>query len=448
MNYDTKRLTIPKKSFGIQHRIQVYDDILRRTDTLKFSGGRYGGDVNFISIKVTDLVTNEVIDIPIVDNRASFVNAPFPTANDFDFTIEYYVGMLVTTEMIENIGDCVLYINDNLALLGDPILYGDTLKITANDGYVFFDVPPDDETSVYVYNPTFYKPWYFALSEDKKTATVVYESFLGYDDITLFANTKLDAPDLVKGVNDAWLLSPEQVSEVTQSTFETYDGDLKVDYTPFILGLIELPFKIDPALVLDKRNIYLGQYDTKIVANALFSDYVRLNLGSITVPSVNGNLLDYKNTIALLHLPYAKTVTLEVDYVIDQTISIDYLISFYDGTAVINISSTKSGGVIFTQNVNLRVTIPFGAATRYPKNNDPKNMMIGGDNGIKSPYIELLRSNAILEDGFFTVPIIDESLLVEQTGVIQVEECNLASNATSYEKSMILNSLKDGVIIK
>lgn len=445
MNYDTDRLPIPKNSFTITHNIKVYDRFLRRSDVLNFIGRDYAV---FTSITAVDLVTNEQISLPIVDNRATFINAPFPTANDFDFIIDFYVGVKVDTVLLDSMNGCTLYINGEIAVIGDLLKHGDLLKIVANDGFVFFDVPPDDETSVSMNNPYYYQPWYFNLSEDKKTATVLFDKYLGYTDITFTVNTKIDSPDMVKGVNDVWLLEPEQVKQITQATFEDYIDDLKVDYKSFILGLIQLPFKIDPLLVTDKRNIYLGRFDTGIVADALFSDYVRLNLGDITVPSVNGNVLDYKNTIALLHLPYAKTITLEVDYVIDQTISVEYLISLYDGTAVINISSTKSGGVIFTQNVNLRVTIPFGANTQYPKNNDPRNMVIGGDNGVKSPYIELLRSNAILDDGFFTIPIIDESLLIEQTGFIKVEECNLVSNATSYEKSMILNNLKDGVIIK
>lgn len=445
MNYDTDRLTIPKASFNITHNIKVYDRFLRRSDVLNFLGRDYA---TFVSITAVDLVTNEQISLPIVDNRATFVNAPFPTANDFDFIIDFYVGVKVDTALLDSMNGCSLYINDELAVIGSLLKHGDLLKIVANDGYVFFDVPPDNETSVSMNNPYYYQPWFFELSEDKKTATVLFDKYLGYTDITFTVNTKVDSPDMVRGVNDVWLLEPEQVKEITQATFEDYIDDLKVNYKPFILGLIELPFKIDPLLVTDKRNIYLGRFDTGIVADSLYSDTIRLNLGVISVPSANGNLLDYKNTIALLHLPYAKTITLEVDYVIDQTISIEYLISLYDGTAVINVSSTKSNGVIYTQNANLRVSIPFGADTSYPKNNDPKNMVIGGDNGIKTPYIELLRSNAVLEDGFFTIPIIDESTLIEQSGFIKVDEVRLICKATSYEKAMILNSLKDGVIIK
>ena len=103
--------------------------------------------------------------------------------------------------------------------------------------------------------------------------------------------------------------------------------------------------------------------------------------------------------------------------------------------------------MVLTSNVNLGVNIPYMFNETMPSVNNV-NVILGGDNHIRSPYIELVQNTPILADGFFTIPIVDENLLNTCDGFIRVEEIELQSNALSYEKSLILNALKSGVIIK
>ena len=75
-------------------------------------------------------------------------------------------------------------------------------------------------------------------------------------------------------------------------------------------------------------------------------------------------------------------------------------------------------------------------------------MSLGGDNHVKTPYIEIIQNMPILGNGFFTAPIVDENSLNGYNGFAKVDDINLVSKATSNEKGTILNILKSGVIIK
>ena len=73
---------------------------------------------------------------------------------------------------------------------------------------------------------------------------------------------------------------------------------------------------------------------------------------------------------------------------------------------------------------------------------------MGGDNGVLIPYIEIVRNDAILPNGFFTVPVVDESLISGQSGFIKIDNVELETSALGNEKAQIISLLNSGVIIK
>jgi hypothetical protein len=349
--------------------------------------------------------------------------------------------------------NATLYKNDVIAVDGDLYTYGDVIKLVVDDGLKFFRLE-GYETSVYSVGANYY----YIISDDGLTAFEEYTDRLGgYNGLMFIIETRIATPTDNKGINDAYLLTKEQAKEITRTSYIdekiSIDGNgqtlmTETDYGSFILGLVELPFIINPELIIGKESVYLGSYDTKMIADSVKTDLIKLNLGVINVVSSKGNLLDYVNTVALLHLPFTDSITLDMNYVIDQTIKIEYLINLYDGVATVNIHSSKIDGVIVTKNVNMNISIPFGKLDAIPYRNDPRNIVIGGDNGVKQPYIELLQNGAILEDGFFTIPIVDESVIGLNTGFMKIEEVNLSTTATSREKEMIGNLLRSGIIIQ
>lgn len=361
----------------------------------------------------------------------------------------------ITQSIIDDIRaqNATLYINDVIATDGLTCDVGDIIKLIVDDGLKFFRLE-GYETSVYSVGAGYYYP----ISDDGKIAEQEYLSYWSdYNLLFFLIETRLAANTDNQGINDAYLVSEVQARQIIKDSFKVdqvdsnFVGDITIepkDYSRYILGLIKLPFAIDPSLIIGQENIYLSDYDTGIIADSLSTDLIKLNLGSITIPSVKNNILDYKNTTALLHLPYVETITLDIDYVMGHVISIEYLINLYDSMATVNIYSSKLDGIIVTKSVNLSLSIPFGTLDTMPQSNDPRNVKIGADNGIRQPFIELLQNGAILEDGFFTIPIVDESVIGVNTGFMKVEEINLKSGATSYEKELIGDLLKQGVIIQ
>lgn len=263
---------------------------------------------------------------------------------------------------------------------------------------------------------------------------------------TWVVDVTMDTPDVLN-VNDIYRVDDDIARLVSGKVFEVNDGITVTKYTDYIIGLITLPLKVPDDLIVGEQTIRLNKYDTGINAELMTVDKITVDMGSIETPLIKDNFLDFTNTVTMLHLPYAKSVVIDNNYVIGETISIEYLISFYDGTAIINVKSTKTNSIVYTTNIDLNISLPFGNIETTPMNNSAKNIELGGYNGIHIPYVEVLSNAAILENGFFTIPVLDESLLSLQTGFLKVEDIELKSGATSDEKRDIINILTNGVII-
>lgn len=445
-----KLFTFTKNNIPLQIR-----EFIVNGDVLEVKALGRGKYFEYFKARNTQTGTEILFDLSGNDSTAAWVFDDFGGFGD-KVVFEWSIGELfrVNQTQIDDIKaqNTSLFINDVEAISGTPYYYGDVIKLVADDGLIFFRLE-EFYTSVYNYS----KNYYFEVSDDGKTAQSEYFSWWGYNDLGFVIETRISTPTDNKGINDAYLLTKEQAKEITRNSYIdeeiTIDGNgqtmvTKTNYGSFILGLVELPFIINPELIIGKESVYLGSYDTKMIADSVKTDLIKLNLGVINVLSSKGNLLDYVNTVALLHLPFTDSITLDINYVIDQTIKIEYLINLYDGVATVNIHSSKIDGVIVTKNVNMNISIPFGKLDAIPYRNDPRNIVIGGDNGVKQPYIELLQNGAILEDGFFTIPIIDESVIGLNTGFVKIEEVNLSTTATSREKEMITSLLRSGIIIQ
>ena len=200
-------------------------------------------------------------------------------------------------------------------------------------------------------------------------------------------------------------------------------------------------------MILEPENIQLANINIGVAAPVVNTDILTVDLGSINIVGENQNMLDYANTTAILYLPYCQPVNIDLEHVIDQTISIVYNVDCYTGIANVLISSTSTNDVIINQNVDLGINIPM-ANNRTTKAVDNSNISVGGDNGIKTPFITIVRNESVLKDGFFTIPVIDESNLSSAAGYVRVEDVNLIGDTMLTEKESIISKLKSGVIVK
>ena len=361
---------------------------------------------------------------------SSIVISAAPKPTRFTFTADH-VADLTNSHV-------TMTINGSAVVAGSTIVEGDSLVATAISGYEFYK---DPLASIYLQAIANRYP--FTLSSDNKTATYTVAAI----NYTIFdVATKLPTP-ATKAGNNVYVIDNDKLSEITEQRFVLTGTDVLLDYGDYILSVLELPFTIDPALIAGTENVMLGDKDTHVVANKVSVDVITVDMGSITIPETFNNLLDFDNTTAILHLPFAPPVNIDIEYVVGQTISVEYQIDCYTGKATINIKSTKIGNnVLDTHSVSLGINIPYAKNSGGDIVNS--NIEIGGNNHITNPFIEIVRSDAQLINGMFTIPIADEQLLSTQTGFIQVENIDLNSHAIKSEKDDLINILNAGVIIK
>lgn len=361
---------------------------------------------------------------------SSIVISAAPKPTRFTFTADH-VADLTNSHV-------TMTINGSPVVAGSTIVEGDSLVATAISGYEFYK---DPLASIYLQRIATRYP--FTLSSDNKTASYTVEA-VNYD--VFDVDTKLPTPETKVG-NNVYIVDNDKLSEITKNRFVLTGTDVLLDYGQYILSVLELPFTIDPALIAGTENVMLGDKNTGVTANKVSVDILPVNMGDITIPETYNNLLDYDNTTAILHLPFAPSINIDPEYVIGQTLSVEYLIDCYTGKATINIKSTKIGGAVIDQKiVSLGINIPYAQFTGGDITNS--NIEVGGDNRIKIPFIEIVRSDAPLKDGLFSAVIVDEKILNTQTGFITVDNIDLVSKAIKSEKDELISILNGGVIIK
>ncbi len=333
------------------------------------------------------------------------------------------------------------YSNGVILNLGDIVYSGDLLEIKCNSGYVFSGdvkfIAYDD------YNYT--NDILFSINAGGTIATYTVNTDYYISSLELLT----EQTDAIVGSGNIFKITEFQLQQINKDRFyATPAPNVEIiDYGTNILGVIKLPFDISSDHIQNDELIRLGSHITTVSAPKIDTDKLVLDLGDIEVQAPS-NLLDYSNTRVLLHLPYAPTMSLDIDYVLGYTINVEYIINLYDGNSTINIKSSKTNKIIASGTVDLGVNIPYSSDSGYSPASNNTNVMMGGDNHVKSPFIEINRNIPLLADKFFTIPVIDESTLMGNIGFVRVDEIDLNVSATSREKELIISALKAGVIIK
>jgi len=350
------------------------------------------------------------------------------TANDIAMTVN---GGAITTGTVLRLGDVVRgVVTGNRKIYTDSALHGTSINFSVFwDGemqWQQFTLSNNDQTAEYT------------MVDDTSGSGGTYQAW----NIT----TKQETPAVV-GTNNVYLIDGDILAEVNKERFVTITGsDQPYDYGQFILSVLQFPFDIPAEDILGKEAIQLADRALTPTANKLANDNIKIDLGVITVPNTHNNMLDFAGTNAILHLPLAPSIVVDLEYVIGQTLGVYYVLDMYTGNATINITSTKLDGVISTTQVDIGVKVPYMAAAYVAPENT--GVIAGGQNGVKVPYIELVSHDAILPDGFFTIPIVDESTIGAQSGFIKVDNVDLITSALGNEKAEIISMLSSGVIIK
>lgn len=354
-----------------------------------------------------------------------------------------------------------LSINDEVVNSDDNYSTSDRLDIIADDGFTIVDVQSyiQDEFLNFVDPPI--------IENDSKSAYIKDYEVEWLDkfvwDIDEPVVVDPDLPDeggqtgqTTRGALEVYSMNPDDVRQFTTDFHGlVFKGQTTVvDYSQYILNLITLPFTLQDSLIQESDvNVKLGDKKTKYKADRLKIDTLNYNVGEISVPNEYDNLLDIANTTTILHLPFITPIVLETQYVVGYTIQVEFVINLTNSDCDINVRTSgldegNGFGLITSTAVNLNTQIPWGRADDYVPTNDPSDLGIVTDNGVKQAYIELIRNKPTNIDGLWTIPVTDDAELSTSSGYIEVTNIDLISSAPRNEKYQIIKMLEDGIIIK
>ena len=352
--------------------------------------------------------------IPTLQNASIIV--PAATIDKYGETV-YYLDPEHTTITIkandgytfESDGKLTYYIND----VGDTGDY--TIKATHTDT-VTFNLPSDIKWENQVN---------FMLTMGAVKSEIV-ETTGGFTNIY-----KADYTNLLKFSN-----------ELILKTVGGSSGSLqKYDVTPYINNLILLPFNVPSG---EKSNIVAGNEIFKTQLTTVDNNYLNVNLGNITVPETYKNGYDYYNVKTRLMLPYTNMIELDPVHVINQTISIKYIVNVINGDTTINLMNGDD--LFYSEQVNLASEVPFissaNKGTQYAVINRLKTVF---KNSINQAYIIIKQPTPILNSEYY--PTNEKGTLKGYNGNVK---CTLLNNMNinANELNALQNLLNNGVNIK
>lgn len=342
-----------------------------------------------------------------------------------NLTVNVTADVVYTVSITGTIKNCTCNYANGEVITDDKL----EIVLTADNGYEF-----DGEFS-YRHGAI---TSFFEDSADKTTLTTSISS--GYNYVL---NDEYIAVKKVDKIGEFTRLYNPVESELTELAKVRFQND--VDMGQYITSLFKIPFEIPTDLITEeKRNIVLGTLDTNVTANGLTTYNMVVDIGTITVPEKYQNVYDYIDTECILNLPFFDKVYLSNEFVIGQTLRIEYIIDLYSGNATCNIYSSFTGGIVESTNGVISCNIPFVQKT----NNSVVGLISNiNKNIIDTAYIEVIRNKPYNVETVFGAETIDFGVIGSYTGYIEVSDVVLNSSATNEEKNEITNLLKEGVTI-
>ena len=348
-----------------------------------------------------------------------------------------------------------IYVDDEIITTDTVVNIGQEVKVIADMGWEFYERSgPNSVRAEYVddlLGGFLFKE--FELSPLNKEATFTVDApALGYTYNRLLIRTKLSAIE-VSGSNNVYLATDKTIRDVNNERYRARlvtSGDQRgvefFDYGDFILNIIDLPFSLEDK-ALDESFINLGDRTLQTKAPVVITDSVTLDMGTINILGENDSL-DYQDVRTVLHLPWLSKVMIDASYVINQTISIKYIVDMYTGDAVANIYSTAVGDETFLSvSGSIGTNIPHAGYKFYTNTPDNKGINTSAINNIRKAYIEVIKSDAPLKDDFFSASVSDAGVLTNESGYLEISNANLQFKALHTEKLDIINILRNGIIV-
>ena len=315
---------------------------------------------------------------------------------------------------------------------------GDTLTVTANDGYKFEVAPTADNADEA--SPMQRREETGVLSDGGKVATFNLLSdnngnpFQKEYTIALRGSVVADVVySGFYGSINVYELTNDNLKAFAEQRFSKTAEDLGKYVTNLFRIFCPVGETIDAVITT-------GDVNTGIQAKTPKSDVVVLNFGEVTIPFHNNDLSDYNSNIQMF-LPFVGFVNIDTNY-IGKPINLTYEVNVITGEAVVKLSTDSIIFSVYDCNVS--------NALIY-KTSDYD---IVGDAGFSSrfmyglkPFVKVVWRQSMNE--YVNNDDCERTVIGAITGFARITECDEinTSQMTSDEKQMIENQLKYGIYI-
>ena len=228
---------------------------------------------------------------------------------------------------------------------------------------------------------------------------------------------------------------------IVKLTGGTGGGVQSYDVTPYINNLIMLPFNVPTG---EKSAIVAGNETFTTQLPTVDNNYLTVDLGKIKVDEQYKNGFDYYQVKTRLMLPYTNMIELDPKHVINQTVSIKYIVNVVNGDTTINLSNNDD--LFYSNQVNLASEIPFiSSATKGSQYTVINQLKTVFRNSIKQAYIIIEQPTPVLNSDFY--PTNEKGTLKGYTGNVKASLLN-NMDINSNELNALQNILETGVKIK
>ena len=385
-----------------------------------------GSEPNSVEHKFTPTGTTYTLSIPNVKT-------------DIDVWLDATKQNVVpeTVTYVEHLSHCTS------SHTGDKINKGSTdITFTSDEGYEFStkgtwfqQLDPGEPEQKTDFFPT-----------DKHQFTITLKGVYAPVTVTLSATQVVVSS--ATAFNNLYLTNNGELGNLSTERFyekKYADGTVNfdvIDYGKHILNLLRLPFAIPEAIQdTEKKPIQLGNRTTTVKSTPILADTIKLNVGKITVPETYKNVIDYRYTDCVLHLPFVDEMKLDIEYTIGYTITIEYLVNLYTGKATLILSTSKTGNVFHTETISIGQKLPF---IQLADNSDYSSMGTTLYTGIKQAYIDII-SQPPVDNA--TMRVNEHGQLKDYTGYTEASTIMLTTSATVSEQEDIKQLLNQGVYI-
>lgn len=320
-----------------------------------------------------------------------------------------------------------------------------TIKLQANDGYTF-----ESDGSLTYQRDLLDRETLTIKATHTNTATVTLPSDINWSNQDYFMLTmgavkseivettggftniyKADYTNLLKFSNEV----------IVKITGGTGGGVQSYDVTPYINNLIMLPFNVPTG---EKSTIVAGNEAFTTQLPTVDNNYLTVDLGKIKVDEQYKNGFDYYQVKTRLMLPYTNMIELDPKHVINQTVSIQYIVNVVNGDTTINLSNNDD--LFYSNQVNLASEIPFiSSATKGSQYTVINQLKTVFRNSIKQAYIIIEQPTPVLNSDFY--PTNEKGTLKGYTGNVKASLLN-NMDINSNELNALQNILETGVKIK